>query len=50
MSRLVDELQELGYTHICTERTPYGFRVYPYQTSSFFYFDHFGRPLSGALL
>lgn len=47
MSQLVSELQSLGYDHIVTERTTYGFRVYPYRTTQFFYFDHYGRPFEG---
>lgn len=47
MSDLVTELQLLGYDHLVTERTPYGFRVYPFRTTQFFYFDHYGQPLEG---
>ena len=47
MSQLVSDLRDLGYDHIVTERTAYGFRVYPSGSAKFFYFDHYGQPLEG---
>lgn len=45
MNDTVTELFALGYDHIVTERTSYGFRVYPRNTTSFFYFDRYGQPI-----